>query len=254
MEQFGITLLKNTYEVTTWSVDYKDYAHKLEGLSNATEYSFKIKMKYDDEWYEWSKCGQFRTKHGSLGKPTIKVKGVKEDSCSVTIANFEGGVGANNVEVYVSTSSDGVVKETFLFENVSSASTFPIVQHVDGLKVDTSYTVNYKVMDNIDGDEKMYYDNKKFKTKKPTVEVEFKRVDDADEDLVDVSLLSVKNVSRKYNVILKQKSGSKIVFDEIPLTKSVFFVKDTPHVTCNVFLNDGETNHLVDKQRIFNIL
>ena len=254
VEQFDITILKNTYEVITKSFEYMKYEYEFEGLNNATEYSFNIRMKYDDEWYEWLACCNFRTKHGTVGKPTIKIQGIKEDSCNISITRFDGG-DINDVELYVS-GEDGVVKDTISFKNISINSKFPLTHHLDKLKTGTIYIVNYKVMDNKDGDEKMYYEKKKFKTKKPEVDIQFKRVNSG-EALVDVSLLSVKNVSRQYSVVLKQTNNAKtdkLIFDEIPLTKSTIMNQDTTHAIFDVFLNDGETNHLVDKQRIFNIL
>ena len=70
---------------------------------------------------------------------------------------------------------------------------------------------------------------------------------------VCLMLKGVKNVSKRYKkVVLKPNGLKKIVFSEYPSEKTVRCTSDT--MSCDVYLNDGETNFTIDKQRILNLM
>lgn len=256
VQTFQIVLSKGEYEVFTKSYKYMDNEYKIGGLENSTEYNFVIKMTHDDEQFNF-KCGKFRTKHGTIGKPSIKIQNVKENNFNIAITKFEGGSDDNMVEFFIT--KDGVLQKTITsdtvgatkVDKVSSNSKLPMIYNISDLEMNTQYTLNYRVVDG-EGDEKMFYDMKKIKTKKPEIEFVVKRLDDG---FVNISLMSVKNVSKQYNTILKLNNvDSKLKFDEVPLTKVVMVDESLSVIVGNVYLNDGSANYIVDTQRIFNIV
>ena len=167
VHDFKIIIIKDGVEIFERTFEkYIDYEFKIGSLENLTKYRFNIQFEYNDEPYLFN-GGNLWTKPGTVGTPTIEVQNIKEDSCDICLVEFEGGNQNNNIEVYLS--KNGRIQKTVSFENNASgmsshASGMKI--HVDNLEFDTEYTINYRVLDNID-DEKMYYDIIQFKTNKP---------------------------------------------------------------------------------------
>ena len=171
VHDFKIIIIKDGVEIFERTFEkYIDYEFKIGSLENLTKYRFNIQFEYNDEPYLFN-GGNFWTKPGTVGTPTIEVQNIKEDSCDICLVEFEGGNQNNTIEVYLS--KNGRIQKTVSFENNASGMKI----HVDNLEFDTEFTINYRVLDNID-DEKMYYDIIQFKTNKPELVVELKRTSD----------------------------------------------------------------------------
>lgn len=252
VHDFKIIIIKDGVEIFERTFEkYIDYEFKIGSLENLTKYRFNIQFEYNDEPYLFN-GGNFWTKPGTVGTPTIEVQNIKEDSCDICLVEFEGGNQNNTIEVYLS--KNGRIQKTVSFENNASgmsshASGMKI--HVDNLEFDTEYTINYRVLDNID-DEKMYYDIIQFKTNKPELVVELKRT--SDNNAVNFIVTQLDNVSKTWKVVIKLNNvDEKIVIYNNPV---LFKLPDntSTYLVGDIYLNDGFINNILHKQEIFNII
>jgi len=252
VQQFSLIVLKgDNYKVVSEDFKFTDYTYTISGLNESTEYKMKVKMKYDDAWYDFVFKTPFITKHSTLGNAVIQVKNIKECSCDVVLTKFEAynNQYTNGVKVDLLRVKDNVIVANHVFNNVSIDTNLPLMKRIDGLNMDTIYKFNYKVFDINTNDERVVYDTKKFTTNKPIVDINMTRVDD---QFVDIMLNGVTNITKKYSVILKI-DDTKIRFDEYPVTKTIEIMNDKTSIIGDVFLTDNVNNSIIDHQKIFYI-